>query len=195
MDRKKFSEDSRVKIPAVLHFKRLGYVYQSKKVKDEVIDKRNNIFKDVFKKSVEKINSKEFSDAKIEALIKEIWTLTNNSLDKGESIFERLILGNSIKLIDLEQPENNDFRVVTELPYYGDRVNFRPDITILINGIPLSFMEVKKPNNKGYTNKHGITKYGIQAEFNRMSDRFEEESYKPYFNQMQLLTYSNNHKT
>jgi type I restriction enzyme R subunit len=192
MDRKKFSEDSRVKIPAVLHFKRLGYVYQSKKVKDEVIDKRNNIFKEVFKKSIEKINGKEFSDAKIEELIKEIWNLTNNSVDKGESFFDRLTLGNSVKLIDLEHPENNDFRVVTELPYYGDRINFRPDITILINGIPLSFMEVKKPNNKGYTNKHGITKYGIQAEFNRMSDRFEEKSYTPYFNQMQLLTFSNN---
>jgi len=192
MDRKKFSEDSRVKIPAILHFKRLGYEYQTKKVKDNAIDKKNNIFKEIFKKTIEKINDKVFSDAKIEELIKEIWNLTNNSVDKGASFFDRLTVGNSVKLIDLEHPENNDFRVVTELPYYGDRINFRPDITILINGIPLSFMEVKKPNNKGYTNKHGVTKYGIQAEFNRMGDRFEEESYIPYLNQMQLITVSNN---
>lgn len=192
MDRKKFSEDSRVKIPAILHFKRIGYTYQTKKVKQDEIDKRNNIFKSVFKKSIEKINNKEYTDAKIEELLKEIYNLTNNSIDKGESFFDRLTLGNSIKLIDLENPENNDFRVVSELPFYGDRVNFRPDITILINGIPLSFMEVKKPNNKGYTNRTGVTKYGIQAEFNRMGDRFAEPSYTPYFNQMQMLTFSNN---
>ncbi len=192
MDRKKFSEDSRVKIPAVLHFKRLGYEYQTKKVKDDVIDKGNNILKKVFKKSIEKINGRKFSDAKIEELIKEIWHLTNNSVDKGESFFKRLTFVNSIKLIDLEHPKNNDFRVITELPYYGDRISFRPDITILVNGIPLSFLEVKKPNNKGYTNKHGVTKYGIQAEFNRMRDRLGESSYIPYFNQMQLLTFSNN---
>jgi type I restriction enzyme, R subunit len=192
MDRKKFSEDSRVKLPALLHFRRLGYEYQTKKVKPNEIDKRNNIFKSIFKESIEKINKKEYSKEKIDELIKEIWDLTNNSVDKGESFFNRLTLGNSIKLIDLEHPENNDFRVVSELAYYGDRINFRPDITILINGIPLSFMEVKKPNNKGYTNKRGITKYGIQAEFNRMGDRLEEESYISYFNQMQVLTFSNN---
>ena len=192
MDRKKFSEDSRVKIPALLHFKRLGYTYQTKKVGSKEIDKRNNIFKSIFKASLEKINDKEFSDAKIEELLKEIYNLTNNSIDKGESFFDRLTLGNSIKFIDLEHPERNDYRVVSELPFYGDRVNFRPDITILINGIPLSFMEVKKPNNRGYTNRRGTTKYGIQAEFNRMDDRFAEPSYTPYFNQMQLLTFSNN---
>lgn len=192
MDRKKFNEDSRVKIPAVLHFKRLGYEYQTKKMKNDQIDRRNNIFKDIFKESIERINKKEYSDQIINELMNEIWNLTNNNIDMGESFFDRLVLENSIKLIDLEDPYNNDYRVVTELPFQGDRVSFRPDITVLINGIPLSFLEVKKPNNLGYTNKHGITEYGIQAEFNRMRDRFEEDSFDPYFNQMQLITFSNN---
>lgn len=192
MDRKKFSEDSRVKIPALLHFKRLGYEYQTKKVPINEIDKRNNIFVSIFKKSIERINEKEFSKEKIEELLKEIYNATNNSVDKGQTFFERLTSYNGIKLIDLEHIQNNDFRVVSELTFYGDGVNFRPDITILVNGIPLSFMEVKKPNNKGYTNRMGIIKYGIQAEFNRMGDRFAEKSYIPYFNQMQVLTFSNN---
>ena len=101
MDRKKFSEDSRVKIPALLHFKRLGYTYQTKKIGSNEIDKRNNIFKSIFKASLERINDKEFSDAKIEELLKEIYNLTNNSIDKGESFFNRLTLGNSIRRIML----------------------------------------------------------------------------------------------
>ncbi|MDU2283518.1 type I restriction endonuclease [Clostridium sp.] len=192
MDRKKFSEDSRVKIPALLHFKRIGYEYQTKKVDSNEIDKRNNIFVSIFKKSIEEINGKEFSSEIIEELLKEIYNFTNNSVDKGKTFFERLTSYKGIKLIDLEDPYKNDFRVVSELTFYGDSVNFRPDITILINGMPLSFMEVKKPNNKGYTNKKGITKYGIQAEFNRMGDRFSEKSYIPYFNQIQVMTFSNN---
>ncbi|WP_243156334.1 type I restriction endonuclease [Clostridium sp. C8-1-8] len=101
MDRKKFSEDSRVKLPALLHFKRLGYEYQTKKVESNEIDKRNNIFRSILKKSIEKINGKEYSDLRIDELIKEIWDLTNNSINKGEPFFDRLTLGNSIKLIDL----------------------------------------------------------------------------------------------
>ena len=40
------NEDSRVKIPAVLHLIRLGYQYISKKGNEW--DKSNNIFKDIF---------------------------------------------------------------------------------------------------------------------------------------------------
>jgi type I restriction enzyme R subunit len=37
---------------------------------------------------------------------------------------------------------------VTELTYQNGDEKFRPDITILINGIPLAFIDVKKPNNQ-----------------------------------------------
>lgn len=80
----------------------------------------------------------------MEELLKEIYNASNNSIDKGRTFFERLTSYSGIKLIDLEEPKNNDYRVVSELTFYGDGVNFRPDITILINGIPLAFMEVKK---------------------------------------------------
>ena len=42
-----FNEDSRVKIPAIIHLSRLGYKYVSKNAK---IDKDTNIFIDIFKK-------------------------------------------------------------------------------------------------------------------------------------------------
>ena len=52
----KFNEDSRVKIPAILHCMRLGYDYISIKNSDFVKDNSSNIFTDIFLKSVEKIN-------------------------------------------------------------------------------------------------------------------------------------------
>lgn len=174
------NEDSRVKLPALLHFKRLGYEYQSKK--NAKIDTRNNIFIDVFSDSIRKINGKDYDDSLIQQLIKEIATLTDNSKDKGKSFYERLTGFNTVKLIDLKNPLNNDFRVVAELTFAGEREEFRPDITILINGIPLGFMEVKKPNNEK----------GVQAEFSRMEYRQKLDDFNQFFNQFQVLSFSNN---
>lgn len=174
------NEDSRVKLPALLHFKRLGYAYQSKK--NAKIDTRNNIFVDVFSESIRRINGKDYDDSYIQQLIKEIATLTDNSKDKGKTFYERLVGYNKIKLIDFDNIENNDFRVVSELTFSKDREEFRPDITLLINGIPLAFVEVKKPNNE----------FGMQAEFQRMEYRQGFEEFTHFFNQFQILGFTNN---
>lgn len=179
----KHNENSRVKIPALLHFKRLGYDYISKV--GAKIDSRNNIFIDIFEENIKRINNKDYDSNKIMDLIKEVADLTDNRKDKGKSFYERLIDFNNIKLIDLENPLNNDFRVVTELTFKGERHEFRPDITILINGIPLGFIEVKKPNNQNG---------GIQAEFKRMSERVAFSDCTHFFNQLQVLGFSNNQK-
>ncbi|MFP3886284.1 type I restriction endonuclease [Priestia filamentosa] len=174
------NEDSRVKLPALIHFLRLGYEYQTKKAVS--IDTRNNIFVDVFRESINRINNIECSESRLKELLLEIETLTDNRKDKGKSFFNRLMDNMGIKLIDLKEPMNNDFRVVSELTFSRDGESFRPDITILVNGIPLAFVEVKKPNN---TN-------GIQAEFQRNQCRSSREEFVPYFNQMQILGFSNN---
>lgn len=174
------NEDSRVKIPALLHFIRLGYQYQSKR--GAIINEKNNIFMDIFRKSICHINNAEFSDIRIQELINEIDLLTDNKKDKGKSFFNRLISPLGIKLIDLKNPLKNDFRVVTELSFRRDREVFRPDITILVNGIPLGFLEVKKPNNSD----------GIQAEFRRNIERAKQEEFIPFFNQLQILGFTNN---
>lgn len=142
-----FNEDSRVKLPGLLHRIRLGYTYQSKKGQN--IQQHNNIFVDVFKKSIRDINGKDYSDEQLDDAIKEIEVLTDNTRDKGQAFFDRMRAYSEMRLVNLEEPEKNDFRVVSELPFKGERnVTFRPDITLLINGIPMAFVEVKKPNDK-----------------------------------------------
>ena len=66
-----FSEDSRVKIPAILHLTRLDYEFLPK-AKMVNIHEETNIFLDVFKKSISKINNKSYSDAKVNEFITEI---------------------------------------------------------------------------------------------------------------------------
>lgn len=178
-----FNEDSRVKIPAIIHLTRLGYNYMSIKGERDNIDSETNIFINVFSESIRRINSKEtLSDKEIENILTIIKEKLSND-DLGKSFFTLLQNGiNGIKIIDLENFRNNDFKVVTELPYENGEDVFRPDIITLINGIPLAFIEVKKPNNKE----------GILAEQNRIHARFRNKKFRRFINITQLLVFSNN---
>ena len=51
----KFNEDSRVKIPSILHLVKLGYTYIS--LKDNDWDTSTNIFTDIFYGQLKKINT------------------------------------------------------------------------------------------------------------------------------------------
>lgn len=81
-----FNEDSRVKIPATLHFRRLGYTYQTKK--NQNLQRQNNIFVDVFKGAIREINGKDYTDEQLDDAIKEIEILTENKRDKGKGFYE-----------------------------------------------------------------------------------------------------------
>ena len=180
-----FNEDTRVKFPATVHFLRLGYEYQS--LKGANIDFNTKIFVTRFKSAIEKINGRKYSDEEISSLIDEIHSLIKFN-DLGKEFYKRLTsVEHDTKLIDFENLDNNDFAVVDELPFSikegTEEGSFRPDINILINGIPLSFLEVKHPDNSG----------GIQVEFERMiNKRLKNDDYKKYFNLIQIVSFSNN---
>ena len=63
-----FNEDSRVKIPAILHLCRLGYDYIPKKLQHR--DEETNIFPDFFKQTIAAIN--KFSEHEAAVLLEEI---------------------------------------------------------------------------------------------------------------------------
>lgn len=183
----KFNEDTRVKIPATIQFLKLGYNYQSLKDDKLDLDFNTKIFINRFKPAIEKINNTKLSYDDIKQLLDEINNLIRNN-DLGKEFYYRLINPqDKLKLIDFDNIENNDFAIVDELPFSitpeSDVGSFRPDINILINGMPLAFLEVKKPNNEG----------GIQKEFKRMiNDRLKNSEFKKYFNLIQMVSFSNN---
>ena len=162
---------------------RLGYEYQS--LKDADIHPETRIFLNRFVPAIQRINrDKNLTVEQILATIEEIHGIIKNN-DMGKEFLGRLLDQTAdIKLIDFDHPEDNDFAVVDELTFGPEaKGSFRPDINILVNGIPLGFLEVKKPNNEG----------GIQKEFHRMLDeRLQVPEFKKYFNMLQFVTFSNN---
>lgn len=176
----KHNEDTRVKLPLLAHMYRLGYTYLSKK--QYTIDKSTNIFREVFKSSLERINNRTFSEDEIDSLIREINNLIEDKTN-GKSFYNRLVsTSNPIKLIDFVDINNNSFNTVSELTFENKGDEFRPDVNILLNGIPLAFIEVKKPNNSG----------GIKKEFDRNVYRATNAKFYKFMNLIQIIGMSNN---
>lgn len=159
---------------------RLGYDYLSLKDPSTQWDESTNIFSNIFKTSIAKIN-KGISDFDIEKCYDEVSLCLENE-DLGKAFFEKLINRSGIKLIDFDDFNNNTFNVVTELTYKKNEDEFRPDIILLINGMPLVFIEVKKPNSRD----------GILAEHNRIKSRFQNKNFRHFVNMTQLMVFSNN---
>ncbi|GLB51345.1 type I restriction-modification system endonuclease [Neptunitalea chrysea] len=173
-----FNEDSRVKIPSILHLIQLGYKYLS--LKNNVWDENTNIFTSIFNKQIQQINP-TMSDKDIQKVYDDISISLENE-DLGRAFYNKLIDQSGVKLIDFENFDNNSFYVVTELSYTKDDESFRPDIILLINGMPLVFIEVKKPNNRN----------GVQEEHRRMQRRFQNKKFRKFINLTQLMVFSNN---
>ena len=176
----KFNEDTRVKIPAILHCMRLGYDYISLKSQNSSIDESTNIFSAVFLSSIRRINP-GLSNSEARQTLDEI-SLTLENEDLGRAFYKKLINKSGVRLVDFENFDQNTFQVVTELTYKNGENEFRPDITLLINGMPLVFIEVKKPNNRD----------GILAEHKRIRSRFSNKKFRNFVNITQLMIFSNN---
>lgn len=181
---KPHNEDSRVKIPALVHFTRIGYDYISLKNYKGKIDEDTNIFVDTFREAINNINGRTLSSLDVSKIIEELKILLSAD-DLGRGFYSALLSGyKGLNLVDFETKNGigNTYQIVTELTYKNGSDEFRPDITVLINGIPLAFLEVKKPNNKD----------GIQAEYTRINKRFRNKKFKKFVNITQLMVFSNN---
>ncbi|XMB85437.1 HsdR family type I site-specific deoxyribonuclease [Mycoplasmatota bacterium WC44] len=178
-----FNEATRVQMPAMVHLQRLGYKYYGRLFERDagnLYDQDTNILIDVFKNQFIKLNPG--NEGQVEQVLKDIRQELDND-DIGRSFYKRLTRVSPIKLIDFEDLDNNEFHFTAEFTCKRDLDEFRPDITLFINGLPLVFVEVKKPNNRG----------GIVAESSRMNNRrFPNKKFRRFINITQLMIFSNN---
>jgi type I restriction enzyme, R subunit len=173
-----FNENSRVKIPALLHMMKLGYQYIP--IGEQCRRDDTNVFQEIFVDSLTRINPGVATE-EILRLLDEV-SLELDYEDLGKKFYTRLTTTSGLKLIDFNNFENNSFHVTAELTARNGEEEFRPDITVLINGIPLAFVEVKKPHNKE----------GIIAERSRINARFKNKHFRRFANITQLMVFSNN---
>lgn len=171
-----------MKIPALVHLTRLGYRYIKQKDCSGAYCPKTNIFKGILRDSINRLNGTALTETDVDSLVEEL-AIKLNTDDLGRAFYKILLNGfNGLRLIDLEDEARNSYHVVTELTYQNGEDEFRPDITLLVNGLPLAFIEVKKPNNRD----------GIIAEHTRMNKRFAKKVFRRFANITQIMVFSNN---
>ncbi len=177
-----FNEATRVQMPAMVHLCRLGYHFYGKmrqETEGSKYDGKTNILLEVFRKKFEQFNPDKVRD------FDQVMSKIQEELDYddlGKAFYKRLV-ASSPKLIDFDDPAKNDYHFTAEFTCKNGENEFRPDITLFINGLPLVFVEVKKPNNAG----------GMLAESRRMNeDRFPNRAFRRFINITQLMIFSNN---
>lgn len=175
METPSFIEDHISQIPALQLLQKLGYTYLNQ---EEALQLRGNktsnvLLDEVLRKQLREINSIKvsstktaiFSDANIEAGIQALKELPMNEgyIVACEAAYNLLTLGKALEqsidgdkksftlqYIDWKNIENNVFHVTEEFAVMRStsKDQYRPDIVLFVNGVPLCIIECKRPDMK-----------------------------------------------
>ncbi|GAA7633784.1 type I restriction endonuclease subunit R [Helicobacter pylori] len=168
------NEITRVQVPALTHLARLGYDFipiNSKENKPN-LDTDTNILIDSFTQAFNRLNPTKNAQDSLAEMKKRL-----KYDDLGKSFYEYLLKSES-QIIDFDNPNNNLYEMMTELPYKS----FRPDITLFVNGLPLVNIEVKQP----------LAGQGIKEEKDRHIKRYKNPENKVFYNLTQIWLFSDN---
>ncbi|GAA8431963.1 type I restriction endonuclease subunit R [Helicobacter pylori] len=168
------NEITMVQVPALMHLARLSYDFipiNSKENKPN-LDTDTNILTESFTQAFERLNPTKNAKDSLAEMKKRL-----KYDDLGKSFYEYLLKSES-QIIDFDNPNNNLYEMMAELPYKS----FRPDITLFINGLPLMNIEVKQP----------LAGQGIKEEKDRHIKRYKNPENKVFYNLAQIWLFSDN---
>ncbi len=170
----KFNEDTLSEQPAIEQLKRFEYEYiHGDNLDPEMNDdsergtRREVVLVTRFKQKLAEINPHLTEDSIDKAIRRITHIQAEGLMEANQKFHQDLIAGISIdqdigarrqkqtvRFIDFENPEKNEFLIVNQFWVKGPKQTDRPDIVIFINGIPLVIIECKSPvaKNMGISN-------------------------------------------
>lgn len=172
------NEYTLVELPAIEYLISLGYEYIDGKKLTPEQDERDSLNEVILTKrmfsSLKKLNP-TISDKNINKIIRQLQRpefLGSGLLEINEKIYDYIvnlqltvdeIIENkkekiTVKLIDFDNINNNDFLVVNQFVVKGEQETIRPDLVIFINGMPIAVLECKSPFKDGNSNEN-VGKY------------------------------------
>lgn len=154
----------KVEKPAIEQLQSLGWTYvEGAEFSPENSTTERNSFKDVvladrLTSAVKSINP-WINDENLRKVVRELThPQTSTLMEANQSIYETLIKyqsveqdlgkgkkGQTVKVIDFDNPENNEFLVTNQFKISGPVQNIIPDIILFVNGLPLAVIECKSP--------------------------------------------------
>ena len=172
------NEYTLVELPAIEYLISLGYEYIDGKKLTPQQGERDSLNEVILTKrifnSLKKLNP-TISDENINKIIRQLQRpefLGSGLLEINEKIYDYIvnlqltvdeITENkkekiTVKLIDFDNINNNDFIVANQFVVKGEQETIRPDLVIFINGMPIAVLECKSPFKEGNSNEN-VGKY------------------------------------
>lgn len=144
-----------------------GYTYLSPK--EQGTERQNLaevVLRERLKSAIDKLNPDIPKDAKEQAL-REVLNLPSQNLIENNEAFHHMLtdgvsveyqkdgdtVGDKVWLIDFKNPLNNNLLVCSQFTVSSNQTSRRPDIVLLVNGLPLVVIELKNPADEHATVK------------------------------------------
>jgi type I restriction enzyme, R subunit len=145
-------------------FKQLGYEYKfgpeispggilaERDFKDVILEKRlkgalKRLNPDLPEKAIDeaiyKLKKVEYPN--LEIANKEVYQMLRDGIRVEVEDKNKNLRGRFVKVIDFENPLNNEFLVVNQFTVQGIERIRRPDVVVFINGVPIAIFELKNP--------------------------------------------------
>ena len=152
-----------VEAPALEQLKGLGWSHLDGTTLVPEKSNHRSSLKDVvltpnLEQAIQRINP-WISEDNLRKVVREVTLIQTSTLMEANKLFwERLTQyisvdqdlgsgrrGQTLKLIDFDNPENNEFLCVDQFKIQGPSQNIIPDILLFVNGLPLGVIECKAP--------------------------------------------------
>ncbi|MCD4698202.1 MAG: type I restriction endonuclease subunit R [Bacteroidales bacterium] len=148
-----------------------GYNYLSPEDQEtERSDLSEVVLKPRLKNAIDILNPHIPADAR-EYALKQVMNLSSQNLVENNEQFHIMLTegvnveymehgqsrGDHVRLVDFDVPENNDLVVTNQFTVVQDSTHKRPDVVLLINGLPLVVIELKNPGDEQATVKKAFT--------------------------------------
>lgn len=125
---------------------------------------------------------------------KKLQTISSNSLIDANYAFHEMLVngitveykrkdgtiaGVPVRLIDFDNPKNNNFLAVNQFTVSNEKKKRRPDVVLFVNGIPLVVVELKNPLNE---------KAGIDEAYTQIKNYTIDIPQLFYYNELCILS-------
>ncbi len=153
-------EYTEVELPLIEQLKSYGYTHKTgSELEHERSSKSSIVLEERLTNAIRKLNP-WIDEHNVEKVVKQfvtlqaedVWHANKTIFDwlfgEGISVLQDIGAGKknqTVQLFDFEHVKNNDFLVVNQLSIENAAGTIRPDITIYINGFPLTLIECKSP--------------------------------------------------
>lgn len=156
-------EFDKVELPAIEQLQSLGWTFiEGAKLSPDLSDERTSFKEVVLEKrltaNIKRINP-WISEQNLQKVVSELTkTLYPNLIEANQAIWNSLNdcisvmqdlgkgnKGQTVHIIDFENPENNEFLCTNQFKVSGINQNIIPDIMLFVNGLPLAVIECKSP--------------------------------------------------